>query len=169
LRARWRECRNCHHHFPAGLADLEAALYLETLGAYQGAFLDELQRHRSAAAGVKALVRFHLGWITTNMQRAHYLMYFSADWLSERHLRVLDQMNMHFASTAAAWREPFVASGYIRDLPTPVYGAIVLGPAQQFASGVISRRGTEDSAKAIRSAAPIFADAAWVAVKGERG
>ena len=158
-----------YHHFPAGLPDLEAALYLETLAGYQGSFLDELQRHRSAAAGVKSIVGFHLEWMAGNVQRAHYLMYFSADWLSGRHLTVLDQMNLHFASTAAAWREPFVVSGHIRSLPSYVYGAIILGPAQQFASGVISRRGGEGSSDAIRSAAPILADAAWIAVKGNRG
>src|SRR5580704_8201355 len=52
-----------YHHFPGGLRDIEDALYLDTLRGYQQGLLSELRRHRSAHAGVKSTVIYHLDWV----------------------------------------------------------------------------------------------------------
>jgi AcrR family transcriptional regulator len=156
-----------YHHFPGGLRDLEDVLYLDTLAGYQEGLLSELSRHRSAAAGVKAVVTFHLDWMASNLALAHYLLFFSASWLSAEHLAQLETMNATFAQAAAAWREPFVARGHIRRLPSVLYGAIVLGPAQQLGSEIIVKAPTEDVAAIVGRVGPVLADAAWLAVKGE--
>ncbi|MGO9763972.1 MAG: hypothetical protein ACLP1Q_22200 [Solirubrobacteraceae bacterium] len=155
-------------HFPAGLRELEDALYLETLASYQSGLLSELRRHQSAAAGVKSVVIFHLEWIADNLPLAHYLLSFSASLLSSEHLVQLDAMNAEFARAVIEWREPHVASGRIRRLPAALYWSIVLGPAQQYGTEMISKLAVEEVAAVVRRAGPIFADAAWLAVKGEQ-
>lgn len=156
-----------YHHFPGGLRDLEDALYLDTLASYQKGLLAELQRHRSAAAGVKSIVRFHLDWIAGNVPLAQYLLFFSASWLSSEHFAQLQDMNADFARAVAEWCEPHVSSGRIRRLPITLFGLIVLGAAQQYGSEIIAGADVEDAAGAIRRAGPVLANAAWLAVKGE--
>jgi len=158
-----------YHHFPGGLTDLEDALYLETLGSYQQDLLSELARHRSAAPGVKSMVTFHLDWMARNLRLAHYLCYFNTSWLEAENLERLEAMNDEFGRATSAWRKPHVESGYIRQLPVLVYGSIILGPAQQYGSELIGRLGTDQLASAFRDAGPALADAAWLAVKGQKG
>jgi AcrR family transcriptional regulator len=158
-----------YHHFPGGLTDLEDALYLDTLRSYQQDLLSELARHRSAAAGVKSMVTFHLDWMARNLRLAHYVCYFNASWLEAENLERLEVMNEEFGRAANAWRKPHVESGHIRRLPVLVYGSIILGPAQQYGSEVIGRLAAEELAGAFRDVGPALADAAWLAVKGQKG
>jgi AcrR family transcriptional regulator len=158
-----------YRHFPGGLTDLEDALYLDTLGSYQQDLLSELTRHRSAAAGVKSMVTFHLDWMARNLRLAHYLCYFNTSWLEAENLERLEAMNEEFARATYAWRKPHVESGHIRRLPVLVYGSIILGPAQQYGTEAIGRLALEELAGAFRDAGPVLADAAWLAVKGEKG
>jgi AcrR family transcriptional regulator len=155
------------HHFPGGLREIEDALYLDTLGSYQRGLLSELGRHRSAAAGVRSSVVFHLDWMAGNIPLAQYVLAFNASWLSSAHLAQLEEMNVQFAQAMADWREPHVVAGRLRSLPTMLYGLIVLGPAQQYGSEIIAKADVEDLAGEIRRAGPMLADAAWLAVKGE--
>jgi hypothetical protein len=156
-------------HFPGGLPDIEDALYLDTLASYQAGLLSELRRQRSAVAGVKSVVNFHLDWIAENLPLAQYISSFSASMLSSEHLAQLDAMNADFACAVIEWREPHVASGHMRRLPVMLYWAIILGPAQQYGTEIVSKLPVEEVAAVVRRASPIFADAAWLAVKGERG
>lgn len=156
-------------HFPGGLPDIEDALYLDTLASYQTGLLSELRRHRSAADGVRSVVNFHLDWIAGNLPRAQYLQSFSASMLSSEHLAQLDAMNAEFARAVIEWREPHVSSGHVRRLPIMLYWSIILGPAQQYGTEIVSKLAVEEVAAVVRRAGPIFADAAWLAVKGERG
>jgi len=156
-----------YHHFPGGLRDLEDSLYLDTLAAYQAGLIAELQRHSSAAAGVKAIVLFHLDWMATNLSLAHYLLFFSASWLAPERLEELEAMNKDFAHAIGAWRKPHIESGHIRRLPGELYGPLILGPAQQYGSEIIARASAEDVSGAIRRVGPALANAAWLAVKGK--
>jgi AcrR family transcriptional regulator len=155
-----------YHHFPGGLRDLEDALYLDTLASYQEGLLSELQHHDSAASGVRAVVMFHLEWLANNLPLAHYLLFFSASWLSSEHLAQLETMNASFARAVDAWRKPYVAAGHIRRVPSMLYGSIILGPAQQYGSEILAGADVEDVAGAVRGVGPVLADAAWLAVKG---
>jgi AcrR family transcriptional regulator len=156
-----------YHHFPGGLRELEDALYLDTLAGYQRGLLAELHAHRSAAAGVKSIVIYHLEWVASNLPLAQYLFSFNASWMSSEHLEQLEKMNVAFVQAAEAWREPHVSAGRIRELPSMVYGSIVLGPAQQYGSELIAKASVEDVAADVRRVGPALADAAWLAVRGE--
>src|SRR5262249_13839968 len=61
-----------YHHFQSKV-EVAAALYLETLAAYQGAFAQELRRHAGAQSGIEATVRHHLRWVGQQPQLASYL------------------------------------------------------------------------------------------------
>jgi AcrR family transcriptional regulator len=156
-----------YHHFPGGLRELEDALYLDTLGSYHRGLLAELQRHDSAAAGVKSVVIFHLEWMADNVALAQYLLSFSASLLSSRHLAQLETMNADFAQAVVEWREPHIASGRVRRLPIMLYWSVILGPAQQYGTEVIAKADSGEVAATVRRAAPILAEAAWLAVRGE--
>jgi AcrR family transcriptional regulator len=159
-----------YHHFPRGLPDLEAVLYLETLADYQAGLLDELQCHRSAESGVKAVVLFHLEWIASNLSRAHFLLYFSPDWLTSEQAGNLREMNERFVRAAEAWRESYLENGQMRRRSPVLYGPLILGPAQQFGSLLIASGGDEDDVtSAVRAEGPELAEAAWSLVKGEQG
>jgi AcrR family transcriptional regulator len=158
-----------YRHFPGGVRDLEDALYLDTLASYQQDLISELERHGSAAAGVRSMVNFHLDWMARNLQLAHYLCYFNASWLEAENLERLEAMNDEFGRAAYEWRKPHVESGRIRRLPVPVYGAIILGPAQQYGTEMIARLASNQLPGVFRDAGPPLAEAAWLAVKGERG
>lgn len=156
-----------YHHFPGGLRELEDALYLDTLGSYHRGLLAELQRHDSADEGVKSVVVFHLEWMADNVALAQYLLSFSASLLSSRRLAQLEAMNAEFAKAVVEWRKPHVASGRIRRLPVMLYWSIILGPAQQYGTEIISKVDVEEVAATLGRAAPILAESAWLAVRGD--
>lgn len=156
-----------YHHFPGGLREVEDALYLDTLASYQQGLVTELRRHRSAAAGVKSMVEFHLGWMAENVGHAQYLNYFNASWLSSEHLDRLEALNKEFATGVEDWCTSHVSAGRIRRLPILLFGQIVLGSAQQYGSEIIARTDTKQAAQEVRRAGPILAEAAWRAVRGD--
>jgi AcrR family transcriptional regulator len=155
-----------YHHFPGGIPDLEGMLYLDTLASYQRGLLAELRSHRSASAGVKATVLYHLDWMASNLPLAHYVLFFCASWLSDEHLKRLEAMNAEFGMAADEWRKPHVKSGDIRRMPSLYYGSVILGPAQQFGGEIVARYAAREAVDAIRRAGPALAEAAWLAVKG---
>jgi AcrR family transcriptional regulator len=156
-----------YHHFPGGLRDVEDALYLDTLASYQRGLVTELRCHRSAAAGVRSMVMFHLGWMAENVGYAQYLNYFNASWLASEHLDRLEAMNTEFAKEVEDWCAPHVAAGRVRRLPILLFGQIVLGPAQQYGNEIIARTDAKQAAEEVRRAGPILAEAAWRAVRGD--
>lgn len=156
-----------YHHFPGGLRDIEDALYLETLESYQQGLVAELRRHRSAAAGVKSMVIFHLEWMANNIGHAQYLNSFNASWLSSEHLDQLEAMNTGFATGVEEWAAPHVSAGRIVRLPVLLFGQIVLGSAQQYGSEIIARTDCKQAAREVRRASPILAEAAWRAVRAD--
>jgi AcrR family transcriptional regulator len=156
-----------YQHFPGGLREVEDALYLDTLESYQQGLVGELQHHRSAAAGVKSMVMFHLGWMAGNVGHAQYLNHFNASWLSSEHLDRLEALNAEFAKAVEDWYAPHVAAGRIRRLPILLFGQIVLSSAQQYGSEMIAKTDSKQAAAEIRRAGPILAEASWRAVRGD--
>lgn len=155
-----------YHHFPRGIPDLEGQLYLDTLVAYQDGFLTELTRHRSASAGVKAMVHFHLEWMASNLSLAHFLRFYSASWLSSEHIEQLDRMNARFGHAAEEWRRPHVKAGEVRDVPGVLFWALVLAPAHQLGGEIIATSQAQEAAGAIRRAGAALAEGAWLATRG---
>jgi AcrR family transcriptional regulator len=156
-----------YHHFPGGIPDLEGLLYIETLDAYQQGLLSELKSHRSASAGVKGAVLYHLDWMASNLALASFLSSFRASWLSDEHQLQLDDMNLDFVRISDEWREPFVRAGQLRSIESPHFGWLVLGPADRAGSDIIAQFPAEVAASVIRRVGETLAEGAWLAVKGE--
>lgn len=153
-----------YHHFGSKEA-IAAALYLEGLREYQWEFVECLRRHRTAEAGIKAAVAYHLAWIRSHQAWARYLLHtreaaFLAD--AEDDIR---KLNRAFAADVTAWGAPHVEAGVLARLPSPVFFAILLGPAQSYARQWLAGR-TDLSPERARHA---LATAAWNALRARRG
>jgi AcrR family transcriptional regulator len=156
-----------YHHFPAGREDLEGELYLKVLAEYQVALIEELERHRSAAAGTKAVVKFHLNWIAANLGLAGLLLAFRSNWLTPDYRMRLDQLNLVFVQRAGDWLRPHMEAGRIQHLSPELYGSIVLGPAQVYGGQIMSSElDPLEIAGVLRNATSRLAVAAWRAVRG---
>jgi AcrR family transcriptional regulator len=149
-----------YHHF-GGKEALAAALYLDGLRDYQRSFLEVLEQGGGAEATVTAIVRNHLGWVAKHPKMAAYLM-------SSREVEVaratdaeLRAMNRVVIDATREWVEREVLAGALRPLPTALYYALLIGPAQEFARQWVRRRDRE----AMRVAERELADAAWRAVR----
>jgi AcrR family transcriptional regulator len=142
--------------------ELAAAVYLEGLRHYQSGFVEALSKNRAAQAGVKAVVRYHLGWVEEHPDWAGYLFQMRrADFMAAATVDI-KKLNQEFMKNVAAWFRPHINSGFIRRLPVDLYPALILGPCQEFA-----REWLAGSARTeIKTASRKIANAVWRAVAG---
>jgi len=153
-----------YHHF-AGKEQLAAAIYLDGLASYQDGLLVELERHKSAERGVRAIVHYHLDWIAAHQPLARFL-------LSMRHTEgvaategEIRARRVDFFRRALAWFAPHIEAGAIRRLPAPVLVSLIIGPAQELGRHWLGRAADPEQAKALRDARRLLADAAWNAIR----
>ena len=151
-----------YHHF-SSKEELAAALYVEGLRDYQRGVVAVLHEHPDAEAGVRALVRHHLGWVAANPDLARYLLSSREAEVAEATSGPLRELNRAFFAEIEAWLEPHRDAGRIRRLPFDVHHAILIGPSQELARLWLAGRTTSDLDAA---AAGHLAAAAWNALKG---
>jgi AcrR family transcriptional regulator len=149
-----------YHHF-GGKEELAADLYVQGLRHYQRSFLDVLDGGGGAEATVRAIVMNHLRWVEGNRDMARYL-------LSSREAEVvrgtdteLRAMNRSVIRATRAWIDREARAGALRALPTALYYALLIGPAQEFARQWV-RTGDGD---AMDDAQLHLPEAAWRAVR----
>lgn len=143
-----------YHHF-AGKEGIADALVAETLSGYQAAFLEELRRHGGAEEGVRGIVRFHLRWCAEHRGAMRFL--FAHGGAAPR------EQNRAFFAEVMAWWRPHARYGALRDLPLDLAYALWLGPVQEYCRLWLAGR----AAAGPRKAAPVLADGAWHALKGD--
>ncbi len=150
-----------YHHF-GSKEKLAAALYLEALRDYQSGFLRELKRHGDAESDIRAIVKYHLTWVSKNANRARYLLGVrEADFMVEA-ADALKDMNAHYTEAVVAWRQPYVDTGVIVDLPADLYRPLLVGPLHEFSRQWLAGRGTTTMKEAQR----VLAEAVWQALIG---
>jgi AcrR family transcriptional regulator len=149
-----------YHHF-GGKEQLAAALYLEALADYQGAFLRVLSVAPDAGRAVKGVVRNHLRWVAGNPKLATFL-------LSSREAEVVlatqqqvVEMNRRVIEITRAWIDREVEGGALRAMPTRLFYAVLIGPSQEFARQWVGER----DAAALKAALKELPEAAWRAVR----
>lgn len=142
-----------YHHFE-GKEGLARELYAAGLAGYQAAFLDELRRHDEAQAGVRAIVARHLRWCTERPQLMRYLLAGG---------EAPAEQNREFFTAVMAWWRPHARYGAVRDLPLDLAHALWLGPVQEYCRAWLAGR----AAVTPEEAAPVLADGAWQALKGD--
>ena len=149
-----------YHHF-AGKQELAAALYLDGLRDYQQAFLEVLEQGGDAEATVKAIVENHLRWVAEHPKMASYLMNSREVDVARATEPELRTMNRAVIDATREWVERGVIAGTLRALPTALYYALLIGPAQEFARQWLRRR----DRKALTEAQDALGQAAWRAVR----
>ncbi len=165
IRARSRaSVGSIYHHF-GSKEKLAGALNLEALRDYQEGFLRELKRHSDAEPGIRAVVAYHLSWVSKNANWARFLLATrEADFMVEAEDTV-QEMNLSFSEELAAWRQPHIESGAMVRLPADLYRPLLVGPLHEFSRQWLAGRGTSTMAEA-QSA---LADAVWRAMRGNKG
>jgi AcrR family transcriptional regulator len=148
-----------YHHF-GGKEGLAAELYVDGLRDYQQGFVEALERHPAAEAGVRAFVRHHLRWVERNPQLAQFLMN-----RRETELRVatearVRELNREFFPRVSAWMQRHVEDGSLREIPSDLWEPVLLGPCQEFSRLWLAGR----TAIALRRAERELAEATWRAV-----
>jgi AcrR family transcriptional regulator len=149
-----------YHHF-GGKEELAAALYVEGLRDYQRSFMAALEADDGAERTVRAIVVNHLEWVARHPDMARYLLSTREAEVvlaTDRELRV---MNRGVIAATRDWIEREVAAGALRDLPTALYYALLIGPAQEFARQWLRRRDEGAMSEAERE----LPEAAWRAVR----
>lgn len=144
-----------YHHFPDKEA-LYDAVRERALADYQGAFAAELERHHDAEAGVRGIIRFHLGWCAANGAAAKLL-------LSGRPGGA-ESLNRNFFARIRRWWSLHAHYGSVRELDPLTLHVLWLGPVMELTRHWLDG----DVPKPSRSLVNTLADAAWVVLKEER-
>ncbi|MCB0876370.1 MAG: TetR/AcrR family transcriptional regulator [Solirubrobacterales bacterium] len=144
-----------YHHFPDKGA-LVDAVRERALVDFQDAFAAELERHRDAEDGIKAMVRFLVRWCFGNRDEATLLL--------EGRPRRAVELNREFFDRVQGWWTIHAHYGTVRDLDFAVVHSIWLGPALE-----LTRHGLGGTARRPdRAAIEALADAAWAALRADR-
>ena len=150
-----------YHHF-GSKEKLAAALYLEALRDYQRGFLRELKRHGDAESDIRAVVAYHLTWVSNNANWARDLLgALEANFMTDA-TDALRALNHTFSQHLATWRQPHIEAGTIARLPADLYRALLVGPLHEFSRQWLAGRG--DST--IAEAQSVLAEAVWQSLKG---
>lgn len=150
-----------YHHFGSKEA-LAAALFLHGLSEYQRAVLPAYAAEAGAEDGVRETVCLYLQWVAEHRRLARFLLTSREPDVRTASDPEMAELNQRFFSARDDWRRRHVASGALRALPSEVFRAIVLGPAEAFARGWLDDRFDTP----IDEAMDQLADAAWLAVRG---
>lgn len=155
-----------YHHFQSKV-EVAAALYLETLEAYQAAFLSELRRHPDARAGIEGAVRHHLKWTGRYPELATYLTHCREPEVAEASEARAQELNHAFFEQAGAWLIKHVQAGKVRRLSPSLYYALWMGPSDEFTRlWLLGPRPRE--VKQLAKAETILASTAWENLKARR-
>ena len=124
-----------------------------------------LDRARSARAGIRGLVLFHLRWIDENPELTRFLHADKGADVREAARERLDPMTREFFADVRGWLHACAARGEVRPLPDDLYYAIWAGPAHELARQWLAGRVRTP----LQRAARVLADAAWEALRSEAG
>jgi len=138
---------------------------VEGLRDYQEGLLVELRWHKHCAAGIRAIVRYHLRWITKHPAWARYLLEMRRAESVAAVEEEIHIMNREFFAEIRRWLEPHRKRGVLKRLPEDLYIAVVAGPSLEFARRWLAGRAKTD----IAQAAKVLGDAAWNAVRTKPG
>lgn len=149
-----------YHHF-GSKEELAAALYLEGLRDYQAGAVRVLRRNPGAEEGVRAVVAHHLRWVARNRELARYLMASREPEVALASARPLRELNRAFLREVGEWLGPHLRARRLKELPTDLFYAVVLGPSQEFARLWVAER----TSSSLERAQAELGEAAWRAVR----
>jgi AcrR family transcriptional regulator len=151
-----------YHHF-GSKEGIAAALYVETLEKYHAGMRGRAAAARSARAFVRGIVQYHLDWAAEHPARARYLHLMRRAESVREIEPSLRESTKEFLRELKAHADRWVERGELLDLPSLVFVAVVIGPAQELFRHWAAGRSRLDLA----SVRDPLADAAWRAVRAD--
>jgi AcrR family transcriptional regulator len=147
-----------YHHYPTK-AQLADALYAHTLRDFHATLMTAIHGRATAQSGVKGLVRNYIQWVVDNPSSARLLHQLrrsggladAGQWTTA---------NAEGFEVLAVWLRQKVDAGEMRDLPFPIWTAVVFSPAISLTPHW-ARQAKPEVAPKVRAA---LEHAAWMAV-----
>lgn len=153
-----------YHHY-GDKEGLAGALYVEGLRRYQTSLLEAVDAFRGAKGLIRGIVMHYVDWVRAHPDWAQFLFETRrAEGVAAAEDAIRRETRPFFDQLAARLHK-YGDRGEIRTLPMEVTSAILIGPAQELARHWF-RRGAPQDLDLIRDE---LADAAWRAVRGEKG
>ena len=147
-----------YHHYPTK-AQLADALYAHTLRDFHATLMAPIHGRATAQSGVKGLVRAYIQWVVDHPAQARLLhelrrsggLADAGEWTTA---------NAEGFQVLATWLRRMVDAGQMRDLPFPIWTAVVFSPAISLTPHWARQHPPEVSPK-VRA---MLEHAAWMAV-----
>lgn len=149
-----------YHHFGNKEA-IAAAVFIEGMRDFAGQVAGALATAQGAEGGIKALVRANVEWISSNPEWARYCFHHRAQVRDGRAAERFSGDTQLFQQRLKDWFSPY--ADQLRDLPPEVFAALVVGPTHEYARHWLAGR----TFQPLEQQLPLFAEAAWRAVRAE--
>lgn len=148
-----------YHHYPTK-THLADALYAHILRNYHTQMMSTLADNPSAQDGVKSLIGKTMQWVTQNPSHARLLHDLRMAGALAGGPRERDETNVKAFGALAQWVSARTALGEMREMPQPVWTALVFSPVMALMPHWASQPKPTISPK-VRAA---LEHAAWMAV-----
>ena len=153
-----------YHHF--GNRDgILAALFLDIFHDQSRSVQAQLDKARSARAGVQALVTGYLDWVVAQPEHARFLFQARGAVAASPRNADLAEATRRRNQALVLWFEPHRASGTLRDLPCELMPSLVMGPVQSYCRAWLSDRSGQGTLPSPATYRAELADAAWRVVQ----
>jgi AcrR family transcriptional regulator len=116
-----------YHHYPTK-THLADALYAHVLRDYHAQMMGTLAKSPRAEVGVKGLIRATVQWVVQNPHRARLLHDLRMSGALVDGPRERDETNAKAFGVLAVWVAARTAAGEMREMPQPVWTALVFSP-----------------------------------------
>jgi AcrR family transcriptional regulator len=151
-----------YHHFKSK-EQLARAVYLEGIRDYQEGFLSVLEKYGDASEAISEIITYHLNWVEQNPDWSRFLFLMRhADFMGNAQDE-FNGLNANFFRCISMWFQQQVKTGSIRNMPTDVSMAVLLGPCQEYTRLYVDGKACTPPGQA----AGELALAAWNALKSE--
>lgn len=149
-----------YHHF--GSRDgVVFALYRRSLEHMLGSITAVVLEHRSARAGVRALVKAYLAWIAANPDEARVIYGVAEADLSAAHRAEVNALGERLVAPLAAWLAPHAAAGRVIAIAPGLIEILLIGPAAEAARRILAGA----PGYGFEEATAVLPDAAWRSVR----
>jgi AcrR family transcriptional regulator len=144
------------YHLFGGKESIAAAVYVDSLTAYQREFLAALREDESAEQSVRSVVRFHLDWCRSHPDLARFLFTMHDSEVLAAAREGMEPENQRFYADVQSWWRVHAYHGALRRLTPAQSYALWIGPAMELVRSWLARGGdppTDGDAEVLSAAA----------------
>jgi AcrR family transcriptional regulator len=144
------------YHLFGSKESIAAAVYVDSLASYQGAFLDALWEDEGAEEGIRSVVRFHLDWCRSHPDLARFLFTIREPGVVTAARERMEPENQRFISDVGSWWRVHAHHGALRRMTPEQSYALWIGPAMELVRNWLTRGAdppTDEDAEVLSAAA----------------